>query len=749
MTGPRFGNGERAGVFGKLLGTTWWAGGAGRAVWLGVPVLFAISAGVPAWSQEASNARMLSVLERVVKEKGLPITATGSFLTGDKFKDPLKGGTSDFDMTLRMPGDVSDAEAAKRWREVKKALEIEIRKEFSPAEANKILARTNLYPPDQLMPPESIQTQRQAAGQFRKLNAVPSLDPAMNNYPPGGEVLDLTPDQWKAASEGLYGEGGANFRKVYDHKAGRTFVAVPDANGKVTVVRVKNPGPFSGAWSELSPEGRSGLITQLNHKTLDLLADGDERAAMKNISRMLDERAKFQKHLGIDLGQDAQLRQMMSKGGALTADESKLLRKKIVEFELQNQFMLRQAGNPGVLSEFSRGQMWQRMKGFAGATLDTLDKVQKFMMVLEVAHMARGYARGEREEVIKALYKFGLGLGAGTPAAMAELADLMLEVSKSLGIGLANRNLDVLDFLQGIGRDHETGATTINDAREILRLWPTEAAFVAAVEARARDAHPFDTAVDKMQREQWIERSLALYRSVVKDVAKQWWGLVDIAQGQTYLLSVSGAEPVTSSRFRVAVAHEGSRVTVTARVRGTRVDPGHLAAEFDRLAAFDPTRLGPDREGGKVRVYHEWILDGRSVERFRPEPSLTLAGLSPGEHTIIARVHYSYLPKETYFFLKHDGFSAATVTVVVGDGAEEEEPVGQVADAGRESGGVQGSPGGETGGAAPASSPEMAAGGRLTGPGRWRMPLEIRWLAAARWQGRLGRRAASHRRGRG
>ncbi len=715
MSAPRFGGGGEGGGAGAVHRMEWRGKVAWRTPGLGPAVLLAFLAAVPAWSQAPSNARMLSVLEKVVKEKGLPITATGSFLTGDKFKDPLTGGTSDFDMTLRMPGDVSDAEAAKKWREMKQVLEAEIRKEFSPAEANKILARTNLYPPDQLMPPGSIQTQRQAAGQFRKLNAVPSLDPALNSYHAGSDVLNLTPDQWKAASEGLYGEGGAEFRKVYDHKAGRTFVAMPDANGKVEVIRVKNPGPFSGAWAELTPEGRGGLITQLNHKTLDLLAEGDERAAMKNIARMLDEHAAFQRELGIDLGGDAKLKGMLSKGQPLTGDESKLLRKRILEMEIQNQFMLRQAGDPDLLRKIAKSPAWQRMMDAGIGALDTIDKLQKFMMVFEVANIARGYVKGDDDAFAKGLYKFALSLGAGTPAAMAEIADLAMELTKALGVGLANKHLDVLDFLQGLGRDHVRDQTTISDARDLLRLWPTEAAFLAAVEARARDAHPFDTPVDKMQRELWAERSLALYRKVVKDVAKQWWDLVDIAEGQGYQLSVSGAEPVTARRFRVTVPNEEGRATVTARVRGMRLDAGYLTAEFDRLAAFDPARLGPDREGGKVRVYYEWIVNGRSIERFRSEPHLTVRGLAPGEHTILARVHYSYLPKETWFFLKHDGFAAATVTVAAGE--EAEEPTGQVAGEGAGSRGEPPThPGGVPGGPAPAPTAEMGSGETSGGP---------------------------------
>ena len=245
-----------------------------------------------AWATGAqalkTHERMQNVVKRVALKTGAPIGVTGSWVTGKNFHDPLiQGGTSDFDMTLRTTG-LPDDQAARQWNQIKEQLAREIRAEFGN-QADTILKKTNLYPPAQLMPADQVKDLNSAAARYKKLGQVPSLDPFYEKARQRG--VDLSTWNLKAAAEGFYGEGGRKFVQAYEYKSGATYVRLP---GSQEVVSCANPNAFSKAWvTTLSPQGRSGFITQLNLKTLDLLDQGDQgdqRAAVKNLKRCLEER---------------------------------------------------------------------------------------------------------------------------------------------------------------------------------------------------------------------------------------------------------------------------------------------------------------------------------------------------------------------------------------------------------------------------------------------------------------------------
>lgn len=82
--------------------------------------------------------------------QGVVLSGTGSWTSGEKFKDPLKvpHGASDFDVIVRVPEGTSNAKALEAWEQTQRQLRNAIHKQFpNPAEAAAIIAKTNVYPP--------------------------------------------------------------------------------------------------------------------------------------------------------------------------------------------------------------------------------------------------------------------------------------------------------------------------------------------------------------------------------------------------------------------------------------------------------------------------------------------------------------------------------------------------------------------------------------------------------------------------
>lgn len=615
-----------------------------------VPFFCLLSLTGLALAQETSAARMQKLLERVVSQDGYSVSATGSWESGLKFSDPLKGGTSDFDMTLRVPEGMSDADALRSWNTIKSRLSKEIKAEFGP-DAEAILKRTNVYPPDQLMPHQTITNEREAARRLRELGSVPKLDPDLG--------AELTPTQWREAAEGLYGEGGKRFRQAYDFQSGRTYQKVLTPEGESVVLKAVNPGPFSGTWLELTPEGRSGLITQLNHKTAQLLEQSDYRAAVKNVGRMLEERKALMGELDMDLGADSFLQDLLSKHqGAksvnLTAAEAGELRRRIVRMEVENQFMRGQARNPGLIKKLLLDPKWrQRIDEVVGGALDTASTglkyagpvVQGMLVALDAVQMRDALATGNNEQAIKSIYQAGLsGLGTG-PGVLLALTDLTMELSKELGYGLVNKNIDELDFLSGISRDDiGSNQATLMDPREVVQRWPSENQIATVVYNRVLEQYPGDTQVQKDQRKLWTERLLAYWKRVRQGLESRYQKLYDLAAGQPYTLVLSGAD-VTSARAFSVQAPEGTKsASVKASVLAGLLPPEQIKAQVEETVAFHPLVLGPINSGkAELRLTYRWFVDGNLVAE-TPQPEYIFQNLRGGNHILEAAIRYSYTP---------------------------------------------------------------------------------------------------------
>ena len=73
-------------------------------------------------AQAPTNTRVMDVVKRTVGESGQSIIGLGSWVSGKKYGDPLKGGASDHDMRLLLPQGTKPEDALKQWQTVRQKL---------------------------------------------------------------------------------------------------------------------------------------------------------------------------------------------------------------------------------------------------------------------------------------------------------------------------------------------------------------------------------------------------------------------------------------------------------------------------------------------------------------------------------------------------------------------------------------------------------------------------------------------------
>lgn len=250
---------------------------------------------------------------RLVADQDVEVIGSGSHISGN-----YTPGSSDHDFSMRLTETMDDQAALAEWRaarsrlsdqihdQTRQQLEVTLRRELenlgldgeeidravaglrSKIErqaadiTEDVVSRTKLYPPAQLM--QGVEDAEQAIERFKELGLSPDLAHA-----PGVELSD---DQWKAAGEGIWGEGGLPFRQDYEEKAGRIWYqdTVVDANGvKTTTVRsgFTDLTHLSDGYGTYTIEGTSATAKQWSQKARESVTGSsrDYRVAFKDMER--------------------------------------------------------------------------------------------------------------------------------------------------------------------------------------------------------------------------------------------------------------------------------------------------------------------------------------------------------------------------------------------------------------------------------------------------------------------------------
>lgn len=169
----------------------------------------------PAAKDKVALDVMNDAVKKTVKQTGTEAAGVGSWISQQKYKGPLTGGTSDHDMRVILTGETDEAKMVQKWKDFQGSLKSNIEaagkaKGLSQAEINKLVSSTNVYPPNQVM--AGVENADDAAAKFKNLKAAPSL---------GNEPV-----------EGLWGKGAKGYAQHYESKAGRHFF-VDQKSGRV------------------------------------------------------------------------------------------------------------------------------------------------------------------------------------------------------------------------------------------------------------------------------------------------------------------------------------------------------------------------------------------------------------------------------------------------------------------------------------------------------------------------------------
>ncbi|MBK7551108.1 MAG: hypothetical protein IPI61_05245 [Syntrophaceae bacterium] len=210
---------------------------------------------------------MNDAVKQTVKKTGTEAAGVGSWISQQKYKGPLTGGTSDHDMRVILTGETDEAKMVQKWKDFQGSLKGNIEaagraKGLSQVEIDKLVKSTNVYPPNQVM--AGVENEADAAAKFRKLNAAPGL---------GNEPV-----------EGLWGKGAKGYAQHYESKAGRHFF-VDQKSGRV-VAGATDLVHLEEGLGVFSTAGEVNKGNQWAQKALEKLDTEGAAKASKHVERL-------------------------------------------------------------------------------------------------------------------------------------------------------------------------------------------------------------------------------------------------------------------------------------------------------------------------------------------------------------------------------------------------------------------------------------------------------------------------------
>lgn len=212
------------------------------------------------------------MLETFVKETGLQIVGVGSWVSGQNYKP----GVSDHDLRLVLPPNTTPEQAKAIWLEARQKLKDLMVTAFNKMpnktfKTSDILAKTNFYPPDQMM--GGVPDMNKAWEVFQETKAFPNLAAQ-----PDKATIE--------AAEGLYGTGSKYWRQKYEIEKGIWLYA--DEAGEVVTGSAKSVHIAEGI-EKTSAKGMANTGKQWIEHGWDELRHG---ANGKTIGKYLERTSK-------------------------------------------------------------------------------------------------------------------------------------------------------------------------------------------------------------------------------------------------------------------------------------------------------------------------------------------------------------------------------------------------------------------------------------------------------------------------
>ncbi len=219
-----------------------------------------------------------SAVEEAVRDvPGIEIIMQGSHVTQNNFKNPLTGGSSDFDMRVVIKDNLgTDAAYLDRWRAVRDKLRSGLSRQFPDAKQLDLIEKSvNLYLPEQVM--LGVSDRAEAMALYRRLNVVPGLA-----YEAAEGLDDET---LKKAAGGLYGDATAQAsRQAFERKYGVTIGKDPKT-GQVRRFSSTDLSHLTEGQGVYTPRSAGNAAGQWIDDALTALKNGDAKGLAKNTAR--------------------------------------------------------------------------------------------------------------------------------------------------------------------------------------------------------------------------------------------------------------------------------------------------------------------------------------------------------------------------------------------------------------------------------------------------------------------------------
>ncbi|MCX7599780.1 MAG: hypothetical protein N2512_13065 [Armatimonadetes bacterium] len=551
--------------------------------------------------QDASLAlRMQGVVKKFVQDTGMQIIGLGSWISGKGYVT----GVSDHDLRLLMPPGTSPEAAQKTWAAAQQQLRELIKREFG-GEAPKVLSRTNLYPPTQLM--RGVLNPEDAMERFIKYRRVPNL-----GYT--GAVTSSTPARF---AEGMYGVGAETYVQAYERQAGKLFYR---HQGKV-FTGMTDLTHLKEGLAQYTVRGTANTAGQWTVHLVEALQSGNAKTVLKYLERLERDLVKCRDlaQLGTDTALRRQLRTLI---GQLRANPRAL---NAVSASV-SQVARRAAMEAALLSRYDRAGTMQR--AFVRLALDGLDVKNALGEAMEkvfarlpsvpvetVAHGVITYfsvvnssrALGEGD-ALSAVAEAGLPFVSLGPGLLMQLTAAIIEGTKEAGYDFVAGRQDAFDLLEGIFTTF--GREGLSDRRysldQLVENIETEEHLAAFVRARAVEAatrgegegRVHDAGVAEAIYNRCFPVILRAWRARREVLATEFFDLLDF-------LSQTGVVLVCQPD---AVVDLGSSKEVKVTVTALPIDQS-VGYAMERLRRILRVLLG-SASGPYVNVHNTWTEGG-------------------------------------------------------------------------------------------------------------------------------------------
>jgi len=206
----------------------------------------------------------------------IEVAIFGSHVDGKNFLSPLKkGGSSDFDMRLVFKNiSPDDAESVRQWKVFREKLREALAKQYpDQGEFSKILNKTNVYPPEELM--KGVAGRKDAFQRFKDLDVSPKLSHQ--------SAAGMTEKTFPELGGGLYGETTEKAtRQAFESKVGK--VIGKDSTGKVRefLADITHQAEGRGFYTV---KGSGNAASQWIDDAVDALNKGNPKGIAKNVER--------------------------------------------------------------------------------------------------------------------------------------------------------------------------------------------------------------------------------------------------------------------------------------------------------------------------------------------------------------------------------------------------------------------------------------------------------------------------------